>query len=206
MTLNDILQSAQGGAGLQNLGSQFGLTPEQMQAAVQAIIPALSHGLQRTAQDPGALGGVIGEMASGDHAGPYADPAQTGAAADAGASATGQIFGGPNVTNQIAQQISRVSGLSPQIVASLLPALTSMALGGLSHALQTQGHGEVLGQGGATQPSGGGLLGSIVSAVEGAMGGGGASQSGLSTLINMFAPGVPVSSAHAQALNEILPK
>ena len=35
---------------------------------------------------------------------------------------------------------------------------------------------------------------------------GGGAQSGLSALINMFAPGVPVSPGHAQALNEILPK
>lgn len=207
MNLNDIIQSAQGGAGLQNLASQFGLTPEQTQAAVQAIIPALSHGLQRAAQSPGALGGVIGEMASGAHAGSYADPSQTGAAADAGSGALGPIFGSPNVTAQISQQISRVSGIDPQIVGSLLPAVASMALGGLSHALQSQGHGEVLGQAGAA-PSGGGLFGSLVSAVEGALGGasGGDKQSGLSTLINMFAPGVAVSPDHAQTLNNILPK
>lgn len=207
MTLNDIIQSAQGGAGLQNLGAQFGITPEQMQAALQGIIPALSHGLQRTAQDPGALGGVIGEMASGNHAGSYADPAQTGAAADAGSGALGQIFGGPGVTNEIAQQISRVSGLDSGLISQLLPAVASMALGGLAHAMQTQGHGEVLQQG-APQSGGGGLFGSLVSAVEGALGGGsgGDAQSGLSSLINMFAPGIAAPPGHAQALNEILPR
>ena len=206
MTLNDIIQSAQGGQGLQNLASQFGLSPEQTQAAMQAIIPALSHGLQRTAQNPGALGGVIGELASGDHAGSYADPSQTGAAADAGSGALGQIFGGQNVQNEIAAQISRVSGLDPGLIGQLLPAVTSMALGGLAHAMQTQGHGQVLDQG--AQPSGGGLFGSIVSAVEGALGGasGGDAQSGLSSLINMFAPGIAAPPGHAQALNDILPK
>lgn len=207
MTLNDIIQSAQGGAGLQNLASQFGLTPEQTQAAVQAIIPALSHGLQRAAQNPGALGGVIGEMSSGDHAGSYADPAQTGAAADAGSGALGQIFGGPNVTSQISQQISRVSGIDPQVIGSLLPAVTSMVMGGLSHAMQAQGHGDVLSQD-APASGGGGLFGSLISAVGGALGSssGGNMQSGLSTLINMFAPGVAVPSGHAQELNNILPR
>ena len=202
MNLNDILQSAQGGAGLQNLATQFGLSPEQTQAAVQAIIPALSHGLQRAAQDPGALSGVVGEIASGAHAGSYADPSQTGAAADAGTTATGQIFGGAGTQNEIAQQIARMSGLSPQIIASLLPAVTSMALGGLAHAMHTQGQGDVLNQG---TSSGGGLLGSLVSMVTGALGGGGA-QGGLGSLINMFAPGVAVSPDHAQALNDILPR
>jgi hypothetical protein len=57
MNLSDIIQSAQGGQGLQNLAAEFGLSPEQTEAAMQAIIPALSHGLQRASQDPGALGG-----------------------------------------------------------------------------------------------------------------------------------------------------
>jgi hypothetical protein len=203
MNLNDILQSAQGGAGLQNLGAQFGLSPEQTQAAVQAIIPALSHGLQRAARDPGALSGVVGEIASGAHAGSYADPTQTGAAVDAGSGALGQIFGGAGTQNQIAQQIARVSGLDPQLVASLLPAITSMALGGLAHAMHTQGQGEVLNP--AAPSGGGGLLGSLVSMVTGALGGGGA-QGELGTLINMFAPGVAVSPGHNQALNEIMPR
>ena len=206
MTLNDIIQSAQGGGAVQNLANQFGLSPEQTQSALQAIIPALSHGLQRAAQDPGALGNVVSEIGSGAHAGSYADPSQTGAAVDAGSGALGQIFGSPGVTAQIGQQISRVSGIDPQIIAGLLPAVASIAMGGLSHAMQAQGQGAVLNQGGAA--SGGGLFGSIISAVQGALGGGqgGDAQSGLSSLINMFQPGVPVSAGHQQALNQILPK
>jgi hypothetical protein len=207
MNLNDIIQSAQGGGALQNLANQFGLSPEQTQSALQAIIPALSHGLQRTAQDPGTLGNIVSEIGSGAHAGSYADPSQTGAAADAGTGALGQIFGSPGVTAQIGQQISRVSGIDPQIIAGLLPAVASIALGGLSHAMQAQGQGAVLNQAGAAS-SGGGLFGSIVSAVQGALSGGqgGDAQSSLSSLINMFQPGVPVSAGHQQALNDILPK
>jgi len=206
MTLNDIIQSAQGGGALQNLANQFGLSPEQTQSALQAIIPALSHGLQRAAQNPGALGGVVSEMASGEHAGSYADTSQTGAAVDAGTGALGQIFGSSQVTAEIGQQVSRVSGVDPQIISNLMPAVASIVMGGLSHAMQTQGHGGVLD--GAAAPAGGGLFGSLVAAVEGAIGGGqgGDLQSGLSALINMFAPGVAVSPGHQQALDEILPK
>ena len=202
MNLNDILQSAQGGAGLQNLGAQFGLSPEQMQSAVQAIIPALSHGLQKATQDPGALSGVVGEIASGAHEGSYADPTQAGAAAQAGSGALGSIFGGAGTQSAIAQQIARVSGLDPSLVANLLPAVTSMALGGLAHAMHNQGQGDVLNQ---AASGGGGLLGSLVSMVTGALGGGGA-QGGLGSLINMFAPGVAVPPGHAQALNDIMPR
>ena len=93
-------------------------------------------------------------------------------------------------------------------IVAVLAGVASIALGGVSHALQTQGHGGVLDQADPAPSGGGGLFGSIVSAVQGAMGGGqgGDLQSGLSSLINMFQPGVPVSPGHQQALNDILPK
>ena len=45
MNLNDIIQSAQGGQGINNIAQQFGISPEQAQAAIQAMLPGLSHGL-----------------------------------------------------------------------------------------------------------------------------------------------------------------
>lgn len=45
MNLNEIMQAAQGGQGVNNLASQFGLTPDQAQSAVQAVIPAFSQAL-----------------------------------------------------------------------------------------------------------------------------------------------------------------
>ena len=54
MNLNEIIQAAQGGEGVNNLASQFGLSPEQTQAAIQAIIPAFSDGLQVRRRIPGS--------------------------------------------------------------------------------------------------------------------------------------------------------
>ena len=77
MNLNDIIQAAQGGQGVANLGAQFGLTPEQAQAAVQALMPAFSTALQRITSDPSSLGGIVSHLASGVHQGSFtgADPA-----------------------------------------------------------------------------------------------------------------------------------
>jgi hypothetical protein len=206
MTLNDILQSAQGGAGLKNLAAEFGLTQQETQAAVQAILPALSRGLRRAAETPRGLSGVIGEMASGVHAPSYSDPSQTRAAADVGAAALARIFGDPDVAEKVSLEISRACRLAPQLVGRLLPAVASMALGGLSHALQAQGHGDVLAQ--PARGGDGGLIGSIVSAVEGALGGAtdGDLRSGLAALVKMFAPGVAVAPDHARALDALLPR
>jgi hypothetical protein len=225
MNLNDIIQAAQGGQGVNNLASQFGLTPEQTQAAIQAMIPAFSTGLQRTAQDPTGLGGILSQLTNGVHQGSYTDPAQTTAAAGAGGGVLGQIFGSPQITSQISQQASQISGINPQIIQQMMPIVASMIMGGLMHTMNNQGLGGILGQlaGAANsagglgstvgQPgdasAGGGLFGGLGNLIGGLFGGGGnnpqsaALQAGLNTLNSMFQAGVQVSQTHQQGLSDI---
>ena len=105
MNLNEIIQAAQGGQGVANLGAQYGLTPEQTQAAVQALMPAFSTALQKITSDPSSLAGVLGHLASGVHQGAFtgADPA---AAAANGGDALNQIFG--NSADRLADRRSRL--------------------------------------------------------------------------------------------------
>lgn len=230
MNLNDIMQAAQGGQGVNNIAAQFGLTPEQAQAAVQAAMPAFSQGLQRLGQDPNALGGVLSHIANDVHQGSFQDPAQASAAANGvGGDALSQIFGSPQVTAQIGQRISQASGVSPEIIQSMLPVVASILMGGLSHSMNSQGLGGVLGQlaGAVTAPGGlgsvlegstaqagqgGGLGGLIGSVLGGLMGGGqtGAApqssqlQAGLNSLTNMFESGVQANPSHEQGIGDIL--
>ena len=227
MNLNDIIQAAQGGQGVNNLASQFGLTPEQTQAAIQAMIPAFSHGFQRTAQDPTGLGGILSQLTSGVHQGSFTDPSQAGAAAGAGGGVLGQIFGSPQITAQISQQASQISGVNPQIIQQMMPVIASMLMGGLMHTMNNQGLGGILGQlaGAANSPGGlcqtvnpsgdaapsGGLFGGLLGNVLGGLFGGAsesnpqsaALQAGLNTLNSMFQAGVQVSQTHQQGLNDI---
>ena len=228
MNLNDIIQAAQGGQGVNNLASQFGLTPEQTQAAIQAMIPAFSTGLQRTAQDPTGLGGILSQLTSGVHQGSFTDPSQAGAAGGAGGGVLGQIFGSPQITAQIGQQASQISGVSPQIIQQMMPIVASMLMGGVFHSMTSQGLGGILGQlagavntpgglgsvvnqAGGAQPAGG--LGGLLGNMLGGLFGGGASgaapqsaalQAGLNTLNSMFQAGVQVSQTHQQGLSDIL--
>ena len=228
MNLNDIIQAAQGGQGINNMASQFGITPEQTQAAIQAMIPAFSTGLQRTAQDPTGLGGILSQLTNSVHQGSFTDPAQAGAAGGAGGGVLGQIFGSPQITAQLSQQASQISGVSPQIIQQMMPVVASMLMGGLFHSMNSQGMGGILGQlagaanspgglgsilgqatGGAQQPAGGGLGGLVSNVLGGLFGGSGATQStalqaGLNTLNSMFNAGVQVSQTHQQGLSDIL--
>jgi len=219
MNLNDIIQAAQGGQGVANLGAQFGLTPEQAQAAVQALTPAFSTALQKVTSDPSSLGGIVSHLASGVHQASFtgADPA---AAATNGGAALSQIFGSSQIASQIAAHASSASGVDPQTIQQMMPALASMVLGGLAHSLTAQGFGGVLGQltSAAEAPAGqgaagqGGGLAGMVTSVIGSLFGGGQSgqapsslaQAGLSALTGMLASGVQTSAAHQQGINSIL--
>jgi hypothetical protein len=230
MNLNDIMQAAQGGQGINNIAAQFGLTPEQAQAAIQASMPAFSQGLQRLGQDPNALGGVLSHIANDVHQGSFQDPAQASAAANGvGGDALSQIFGTPQVTAQIGQRISQASGVSPEIIQSMMPVVASILMGGLSHSMNSQGLGGVLGQlaSAATAPGGlgsvlegstaqtgqsGGLGGLIGSVLGGLMGGGQSAatpqssslQAGLNNLTNMFESGVQADPSHEQGIGDVL--
>ena len=231
MNLNDIIQAAQGGQGVNNLASQFGLSPDQAQSAVQAMIPAFSTGLQNAVQDPSSLGGLLSHLASGAHLGSYADPNQATAATGAGGAALGQIFGSQEIVAQLAQRASQMSGVDTQTIEQMMPVVASMLVGGLTHSLNSQGLGGVIGElaGAATAPGGlastfeqsgssGGLLGGLVTSVLGGLFGGSqpatasqaggaapsALQEGLSALTGMLQPGVQVSADHQQGLNDIL--
>ena len=45
-SLYEILSNAQQGEALAGLGREFGLTPQQTQAAVETLLPAMSMGLK----------------------------------------------------------------------------------------------------------------------------------------------------------------
>ena len=230
MNLNDIMQAAQGGQGVNNIAAQFGLTPEQAQAAIQAAMPAFSQGLQRLGQDPNALGGVLSHIANDVHQGSFQDPAQASAAAGGlGGDALSQIFGSPQVTAQISQRVAQASGVSPEIIQGMMPVVASILMGGLSHSMNSQGLGGVLGQLASAVTAPGGLgsvlagspgqagqsggLGGLVGSVLGGLLGGGQSgaapqsstlQAGLNSLTNMFESGVDADPAHEQGIGNIL--
>jgi hypothetical protein len=228
MNLNEIMQAAQGGQGINNIAQQFGLTQEQAQAAVQAAMPAFSQGLQRLGQDPNALGGVLSHIANDVHQGSFQNPAQASAAANGvGSDALSQIFGSPQITAQIGQRISQASGVSPEIIQSMLPVVASILMGGLSHSMNSQGLGGVLGQlakavtapgglgsvleGSTAQGGQGGGLGGLIGSVLGGLMGGGQTapqsselQTGLNSLTHMFESGVQADPSHEQGIGDIL--
>jgi len=195
--ITDILFSAQGGQLVDNLAQRFGLSNEQIEAAIKALIPALSLGMQNAANQADSLEKLVVAVAHPAHVAAFDNPeAHTDESAAQGRELIASLFGSSAAAGQVAQLAARESGVRPDILAQLLPLLAPIVLGGLSKALSGQGLGGILGQlassgalgsvlgqltgaapggagGSAAAPGGGGLLGGLLGALLGGSGGGG---------------------------------
>ncbi|MDX8483438.1 DUF937 domain-containing protein [Mesorhizobium sp. VK24D] len=132
-SLFDIFSQAQNGPGMQALAQQFGLSMQQTQAAVQALLPAFSQGLQRNTADPYGLGAFMSAMASGQHAKYFEDATRafTPQGIDEGNGILGHLFGSKDLSRAVAAQAAQATGLSQQVLQQMLPAMASMMMGGL---------------------------------------------------------------------------
>ena len=182
--LGQLIQGAIGGAGtggnpqidVGGLASQFGLSPDQANAAVGALLPAVLGGLQKSEQS-GGLGGIT-DIVSGMGA-----PEQD---IDNGNNILGHIFGSKDVSRQVATHASAQTGISDTILKAMLPVIAGLVAqqvskkmgGGIMGGLAGSVLAGMLGGGGAAAapaPSGGGL-GDILGGLAGAFGGQGGGQ------------------------------
>ncbi|TIM31080.1 MAG: DUF937 domain-containing protein [Mesorhizobium sp.] len=132
-SLFDILAQAQNGNGMQALAQQFGLSQQQAQSAVEALLPAFSQGLKRSTSDPYGLGAFMTAMASGQHAKYFEDAGRAFSpqGVDEGNGILGHLFGSKELSRAIASQAAQASGVSQQILQQMLPVVASMMMGGL---------------------------------------------------------------------------
>jgi len=132
-SLFDVFAQAQNGAGMQALAQQYGLSMQQTQAAVQALLPAFSQGLQRNTADPYGMGAFMTAMASGQHAKYFEDATRAFSpqGINEGNGILGHLFGSKDLSRAVASQAAQATGLSQQVLQQMLPAMASMMMGGL---------------------------------------------------------------------------
>ena len=128
--LFDILQ-AQGGPGLQGLGQQYGLSPDQTRKAMEALLPAFGLGLQRNAaMDPMGFGqwlSLVGMNGAGRPTPP--SPSE---------SLVHQIFGSPHLSQAVIQQAAAASGVATPVLRQMLPLVAGMVVAGIVHLMLNQ--------------------------------------------------------------------
>lgn len=182
--LGNLLQGALGGGqdggqpqiDVGGLANQFGISPEQANAAVGALLPAVLGGLHKS-EETGGLGNIA-DIVAGMGA-PHQD-------VDSGNSILGQIFGSKDVSRQVATHASQETGISDTILKAMLPVVAGLvaqqvakrmgggAMGGLAGAVLASVVGGSAAS--AAAPSSGGGIGDILGGLAGAFGQGGGQQ------------------------------
>ena len=163
----EILADAQNGQAMAGLGREFGLTSQQTQAAVAALLPAISMGLKRSTATPEGLGDLFGVMGrQPDLYAMYDDPktALSRKGREAGNAVLSQMFGSPDASRAIAAQAQHFSGVTSDILKKLLPVLAGILISGLMRSKPGQASPSAP----QTSPEeGGGALGDILRQIFG---------------------------------------
>jgi hypothetical protein len=162
MNILDTIINAQGGGAVRNLGSQFGLGEGETTAALSALVPALTAGLQRNLQTPGGLSQLSQALASGQHQTYLDDPSLIGdpATTTDGKGILGHLFGSKDVSRDVAANAAAQTGVSPDVIKRLLPIAAAMMMGAIAHHT-TQASAS------AVPTSGGGLASILGSLLDG---------------------------------------
>lgn len=148
MNLFEMMQSAQNGQAMQNLARQYGLSMQQTQAALDALLPAFSMGLQRQTQNPYAFGNLA-QMMTATPFGQMYDSDGDGIpdrAMPLGQDVMSQLFGSKEVADAVAAQAAATSGVGQAVLKQMLPVIASILMGGLFKSVNNQGLGGILGQ------------------------------------------------------------
>jgi hypothetical protein len=133
-SLYEILDNAHDGEGMTALGQEFGLTPTQTEAAVTALLPAISTGLKQSTATPDGLGTLFGMMGQQQNLQVMYDDPETAFGPEgvaAGNDALSVIFGSPDVSRAVIDQAQNFSGVSSNILKKMLPVLAGVLLSGL---------------------------------------------------------------------------
>lgn len=134
MNLFDMLTQASGGAAVQQVSQKTGLSQDQTNLAIKALLPAIAAGLQRNAGQPGGLQSLLGALENGHHD-RYLDKPETLAQPDAimdGNAILGHLLGSKDTSRAVASQASQKTGIDSQLLKMILPMVASMAMGSLS--------------------------------------------------------------------------
>lgn len=126
----DMVQAA-GGPEMQAMARQFGLTVDQTQRAFEALMPALTLGLQRGAGlDPTGFARM------------FSAPETARAAAPLGLDALGQMFGSAQLMQAVLQQASTASGVGSQVLRQMLPMMAGAVVASIVHVMLNQPQAE----------------------------------------------------------------
>jgi len=176
----DLQQLVSQMGGLGPIAAQLGISESQASSGIDALLPMVLGGFQKSAQGSGAgpdLGSLLAMVQGAGGAG-LIDNVMGSQPTDvaAGNGILGQIFGSKDVSRAVADRASGQSGIDPAILKKLLPIVAMLVAGYMARSGGggTDAAGSAA-DGGAGAGGLGGLLGSVLGGgASGGLGGLGA--------------------------------
>jgi hypothetical protein len=134
MNILEAILGAQGGSAAAAAGQRVGLSQDQTNAALSALVPALASGLSKNASVPGGLDALLGALTGGRHARYVDDPStlQSADAVDDGNHILGHILGSKDASRAVASQAAAQTGLGEDVLRKLLPMAATLVMGSLA--------------------------------------------------------------------------
>ena len=166
--LMDMIARMGGADGVAAMAARVGMTPDQAQSAMAALLPAVTGGMAKQAE--AGNGTIVDQMAG--MAAAYTGSAAGDGAITQGNDILGNIFGSKDVSRAVASQAAGQTGLDAGALAALLPMVATMAASALGN-----------GSGTVAAPAGGGMLGGLLG---GLLGGGQQSGGAAGALMGML--------------------
>ncbi len=150
MRLEDALRQAGGQGGFAEIGRAYGLSQEQTEALVQAVLPEFSRRIERNTLSRGGLADMLQTLGDPQVRRALDDPQSLTSPEmrSAGIGILDQVLGSKDKSRAVAARAAASTGLSEIIIKQLLPIIAAMIMGGMSK-------------------SGGGSLGDILSKIPG---------------------------------------
>lgn len=158
--LLDTLFADDNKAAMEQLQKNFDLSEQETRTAVEELIPALSRGLEKNTQSAPGMDDLLEALRTGKHERYMEKPNSLGAPETTkdGNDILGHIFGDKKVSREVANRVSKKSGLSSTLLKKMLPVVASLVMGALSKKVLGGGR-----RGGvATRAGSGGLLTSLL--------------------------------------------
>jgi hypothetical protein len=172
--LLDLINRFGGEDAVAAMAARVGLSPEQTQSAMAALMPALAGGMAKhvEANGPATLDAAAGTATAMTTGGAVASDA----AVDHGTSILGSLFGSSQVTDVVTGNAAAATGLDASKLAALLPMVATLAAGALGHA------------GGQAPAAGGigGMLGGLLGQITGGTAGAAPATGAAGTLMSML--------------------
>ena len=134
MNLVDTILNQQNGAAARQIRSQFGLEPGEAKSALSALVPALAAGLQRNAQSPEGLQGLLTALSQGGHSQYVDDPSTLSQPeiVEDGNGILSHIFGTKGVSREVAGRAADQTGLCEGVLKRMLPVVATLVMGALA--------------------------------------------------------------------------